>query len=148
MQYSIKFSHLDETSDWKAYVWIVLINKVAFEYKTGLGHATKVYDYSNKSLVPKKNPKPKDIETIRYTSNGSSFWLHVPKIEQVLHCLFIDCEAGTYSFNEFCDNLGCDNDSIKSFEVYRACEETQGKLKKALGEEFQAKKQEIAALDL
>lgn len=40
-----------------------------------------------------------------------------------------DAEAGQKSIDEFCDDLGYDNDSIKALDVYRACMKTAQKLR-------------------
>ena len=53
-----------------------------------------------------------------------------PTIEDVLECLGSDAECGLYSFEDFCDNLGYSNDSIKAFQTYRQCEEIAKKIRK------------------
>ena len=47
----------------------------------------------------------------------------------ILACLYNDKQAGEYNFNDFCDNLGYNNDSIKDFDTYRACMDTAYKLR-------------------
>lgn len=47
-----------------------------------------------------------------------------PKNADVLYCLLLDAEANSQSFNDWCDNYGYDNDSIKAESTYRACCET------------------------
>ncbi len=51
-----------------------------------------------------------------------------PTLEAVLHSLALDSEAIEMSFNDWCDNLGYDNDSMKAFGMYQACCESAKKL--------------------
>lgn len=48
-----------------------------------------------------------------------------PKKKDVLYSMIMDDVSGL-SFNDFCDEFGYDNDSIKALETYKVCEkETQ-----------------------
>ena len=77
---------------------------ISIEYKMGLGHIIKA---KNKYLEDR--PKP-------------------PTLETVLHSLTLDSEAREMGFNDWCDNLGYDNDSMKAFGMYQACCESAKKL--------------------
>lgn len=44
-----------------------------------------------------------------------------PTVKDVLYSMMVDDVTGM-NFNDFCDNFGYDNDSIKALETYRACE--------------------------
>lgn len=51
---------------------------------------------------------------------------NTPQIEDVMYCLTSDagCIAYGQSFEDFCAELGYDNDSIKSQKIYYACLDT------------------------
>jgi len=84
------------------------------------------------------------------TVNGESFQCRTglgikekPTQNMVLESLFLDASCGQESFNDFCDNLGYSNDSIKAFDNYRQCMENAKKLRKALGNEYNTIKESI-----
>lgn len=122
IKYSVKFLCETNLNNWECYKWLTTVNGESFEYHTGLGHATKVYKDHYR-----RNKKP--LNSIRV---GNEF-LHVPRLEDVLESLILDLECGEYSFNEFCDNLGYDNDSLKALDIYRACMGNGEKFLKAVG---------------
>ena len=47
----------------------------------------------------------------------------------ILSCLYWDSLSGSESFNDFCDNYGYDNDSLKALDIYRNCMDTATKLR-------------------
>ena len=52
-----------------------------------------------------------------------------------------------YSFEEFCDNMGYSNDSLKALDTYRACLETAKKLKACLKNEYSEIEQRVRDLN-
>lgn len=44
-----------------------------------------------------------------------------PERADVVACLVCDSEALDYSFQDWCDNYGCDSDSISALETYNEC---------------------------
>lgn len=140
MKTKMIFSHLDETGEWPHFAWKVEINGLFFDYKTGLGHKTNFMGRE----YGKMNKKPEN--SIRL--EDAKCWAHIPKIDHVLHALFLDASCGFESFDNFCDNLGYSNDSITHFEIYRQCAATDKKLRIALGKEYQTEKARIEALEL
>ena len=130
----LTFSHKNTAEKWGHYAWTLLIDNELFNYKTGLGHAKKMNE-----LIPSWS-KPKDIECF---SLDNSEWVHIPKAMDIVECLFSDAECGLYSFTDFCDNLGYDHDSISALKTYMACQDTETRLRKALGKEYQAIKSQI-----
>lgn len=54
-----------------------------------------------------------------------------PQLSSVLSSLVLDSEACSMSFNDWADNFGYDNDSIKARKTYEACQENSDKLNKA-----------------
>lgn len=134
---------------WECFMWIVSINGEQFEYNAGLAHFTPYVgkkDGSRETVhdsMYKKNKKPENS-----LANGElEGWLHVPQLNDVLECLFLDASSGQDSFNDFCDNCGYSNDSLKALDIYRACMAIVPKLRKALGEKYNAVKEEIEALN-
>jgi hypothetical protein len=50
-----------------------------------------------------------------------------------LYCMISDMDCGEYSsFQDFCDNLGYDNDSIKALETYQACQQGARKFRQVV----------------
>ena len=58
-----------------------------------------------------------------------------PTLESVLSCLISDSYCGR-SFQDFCDNLGYDNDSRKAEKTFKATLKQTSKLKKLLDNKF------------
>lgn len=72
---------------------------------------------------------------------GFDFWfsqgasnLDVPTVEDALMCLASDAHSTKdNSFEEWCRDLGYDDDSRKALSIYEACEETANELERLLG---------------
>lgn len=131
MKYKIDYVGFVENEEWSHHSWKITIGNEMFEYKTGSGHFTP---YFNKGLT--RNKKPININVI--VNSKMNGWVHVPNINCVLDALFMDSAAGRESFEEFCDSSGYSSDSLKAFDIYRACMETHKKLLRALGSEYQS----------
>ena len=58
-----------------------------------------------------------------------------PTLESVLNCLISDSTCGE-TFQEFCDNLGYDNDSRKAEKTFNTILKQTSKLKKLLDNNF------------
>lgn len=137
MQVKITFQGMRNTDNWNHFAWLVNINGVDFEYRTGLGHAVKRYT-SGKYTA---NKKP--LNSI--TTDDS--YVSIPQLDDILQCLFSDASAGSESFNDFCDNFGYSNDSLKALDTYRACMESASKLRKALGADYSAQRTRVESLN-
>jgi len=57
-----------------------------------------------------------------------------PKVDDVLDCLKSDYLASLSDFNNFCDEFGYSNDSIRSKKTYDACVKNGKKLQKFLND--------------
>jgi hypothetical protein len=144
MQFKVTYQGKREIGqEWAHFAWLVEINGETFEYRTGLGHATSRHN----KLGMAYHKKPVTLQGKEVIALPNE-WVHVPSADDVLHCLFSDADAGAYSFDDFCDNLGYSNDSLKALDTYRACMESSKKLRKALGKEYGAESARIAALEL
>lgn len=116
MKMTITFQHLNQDDKWPHFAWSVSVNGELFSYKTGIGHAY---------MGPKQNAEdvlmhdrigylfPK--RAINRGHTPAKCYAVAPKQDDVLQALFSDAEFGAYSFDEFCDNLGYSNDSLKGF---------------------------------
>lgn len=67
-----------------------------------------------------------DAVEIIYYSMGSGL-NYSPILGEVLASIFQDAQASEYGFEEFCDNFGYDNDSIKALKIYKECQKARGK---------------------
>jgi len=150
MQFTINFTGKREScKHWNSphFAWLAVINGVSFEYNTGMGHCTPKYGKPSgarqsiwESERPNKRPAVPCIGT-------ETAWVHLPQLDDILQCLFSDADAGSQSFNDFCDNFGYDNDSLKALDTYRACMESASKLRTALGKEYDAVRTRIESLN-
>lgn len=129
IQNTMTYAGQHSNEDWKHFLWLVTIGGITFEYRTGLAYCT-----------PQRNEKP-DVPCI--LDSDIEAWVHLPKIENVLDCLFMDADAGAENFDDFCLNHGYSSDSLKAFDTYRACMESGKKLKKAFGPKYNEVKEYI-----
>jgi len=62
-------------------------------------------------------------------------WLKVvtPEDADVMYSLLMDAGCSIESFDDFCENLGYSNDSIKALNIYLKCQKTKASLVKLLG---------------
>jgi hypothetical protein len=61
-----------------------------------------------------------------------------PTADGVLDCLLSDASAGEQTFEEFCSDFGYDSDSRKAEATYRACAAMAPRLRRFLGDDFEA----------
>lgn len=129
------------------------INGQVFSYFAGIGHAY----IGKKKLTDRDFPaNMSDADLIckkafykKYSLNyNERVYIKAPTENDVYHCLFLDADCGSMSFNDFCSDFGYNNDSLKALDTYRACMENADKLKKALGNKYHEKRDEIQALEL
>ena len=138
MQVKITFQGARDSKEWNHFAWLVNINGVDFEYRTGLGHATpKVNKFGDRAWHKPAIP----------TVSIENAWVHIPGIDGVLECLFSDARCGAESFDDFCDNCGYSNDSLKALDTYRACMESAKNLRKALGAAYETERARIESLN-
>lgn len=120
----------------------------SFEYCQGMGHLIKPEQQLWGVKKPKKMESMNKDNIFRVYDNQSLIGWTEFKKENVLHCLFIDAQCASESFQDFCDNLGYSSDSIQALNVYQACQKELDKLRNVLGEDFNQLKEEIEALEL
>lgn len=112
--------------------YFVTINEQDFEYFRGIGHRIEKDRFQKdkfKKLI-NKNPIKTKSNLLMYVDELKSVSNPKPlNIDDVLYCLILDAQAGIQSFDDFCDNFGYDNDSIKANEIYKACQKNGKKVK-------------------
>lgn len=131
----VTFSHQSHDKEWPCFVWNVLIGNEQFSYRTGLGHATPYFNRIT-WLVNRKPENSFLFHGENHIDYKNDAFIHIPKIESVLECLFLDASCIDQSFSNFCADCGYDTDSMKAFKIYQACQDNAEKLRKALGKEY------------
>lgn len=58
-----------------------------------------------------------------------------PKLDDLFHSLLWDMESGYQDFEEFCDNLGLNTDSIKDRDIWLSCQKIRTNLEQMFSEE-------------
>ena len=61
-----------------------------------------------------------------------------PSAADVLYCLASDAQAGDLSFEDFCSDFGYDSDSRKAEQTWKACVRMAPRVRRFLGEHFDA----------
>ena len=113
--------------------YIILINGYDFEYFQGIGYREQKKIFNNgkvfKELL-RMNPKKTKENMILYKENIEKCSIVKPlKIDDVLNCLVLDYSVSRDDFDDFCANLGYNDDSIKALEIYNNCIKSAKKLK-------------------
>lgn len=67
-------------------------------------------------------------QQVMYPIDSGAVCVFVPTSAEVLYCLLLDAESGRYTFPEFCQNYGLDEDSRKALDTYLVCQNTSKKL--------------------
>jgi len=114
--------------------YIVIIEGQDFEYSCGIGHRIAKNELSmvknGFKKVINKNPRKDKASLYLYIDELKAVSKPKPlNIDDVLYSLILDSQAGAESFDDFCDNFGYDNDSIKANEIYKACQKNAKKVK-------------------
>lgn len=129
----LKKGALDGTADMDE--WLCSFNGVDFEYFTGLGHRAKPDERDKlkaRYAVPGVTPNDISRRTIygkRYLAELESLRKpQAPHATDVLYSLILDSSAVGQSFSSWCSDLGYDDDSVKAFNVYAACQKNADKL--------------------
>jgi hypothetical protein len=109
-------------------------NSLAFEYRVTIGKESTIYFTGIGWIEAKKKeglktfhvPNEYKMEFARVLKPFGRLTMYEfeylktvyrkePQPSDVAECLLNDIESGSMSFDEFCDNLGYSNDSIKAF---------------------------------
>ncbi len=121
------FRDKSSKTGWAHDVWLIKItvgdHSLSTPYNTGIGHRRRSITTPDRFYF--------GPETVQI------------KIEEVLQSLFLDADAGTESFAEFCDNSGLQTDSRKALETYLKCQETGANLRRLFGADYDAVADEV-----
>jgi len=114
--------------------YIVIIEGQDFEYSCGIGHRVAKNELRGTKdefdRVYNKAPRKEKANLYLYIDELKAVSKPKPlNIDNVLWSLILDAQAGTESFDDFCDNFGYNNDSIKANEIYLACQKNGKKVK-------------------
>jgi len=112
--------------------YIVIIEGQDFEYSCGIGHRIEKDRFQRDKFkkTMSRNPQKTKSNLLLYIDELKS--CSKPKklnIDDVLYSLILDAQSGTESFEDFCDNFGYNEDSVKHNEIYRACQKNGKKVK-------------------
>ena len=102
-----KYIRETQQGTWKCDQWEFTINGEKFDFFTGLGH---------RGLTEKAARVPA-----------------TPHVITMLHSLFVDSQAATQSFKDWCEECGYDTDSRNALQLYLECQNIDRKLRAALG---------------
>ena len=138
IHFSSRYMGFNNKDGWNSDKWLVKIGLHEFEYNTGLGHrishSANSYKLSAKQIESVKVLR--DLlgndrldNTVFKLSDGNSYAVS-PTQASVLYCLLSDANCAEQNFNDFCSDLGYDNDSMKAFKIYQACCDTLEKMRK------------------
>lgn len=80
-------------------------------------------------------------KTITSEYNQGSAYNAPPTAEIVASSLVMDANYGEDLFEEFCENLGYDSDSMKAHKIWEACRDTELRLRRMFGDKYEALKE-------
>ena len=143
MGLTLKYVCID-SGDWRTESkWQVIISKGKLSYSTeftkGCGHrifkliklglwdgVRRLRKFKNNERIPCIYGRP-DYDTRKHLAATDP---EPPYLTKVMHCLVSDANCAYGDFEEFCSDLDCDSDSIKTLEMYNACRKTRRELQK------------------
>lgn len=112
--------------------YIVLIEGQDFEYSCGIGHRIELDRFKREAFqkIMNKNPTKNKANLLMYIDELKKVSKPKPlNIDDILYSLILDSQFSNKTFDDFCDNFGYNNDSIKVNEIYRACQKNSKKVK-------------------
>ena len=112
--------------------YIVIIEGQDFEYSCGIGHRIELDRFRKKAFqkIMNKNPQKNKANLLMYIDELKKVSKPKPlNIDDILYSLILDSQFSNETFDDFCDNFGYNNDSIKANEIYRACQKNSKKVK-------------------
>ena len=116
--------------------WNVFIsfkdNKYITEYFTGIG-LRKLASNIQKDRNGFYNKISGDFKNMYDAAKANWLKTVTPDGADVMYSLLMDAGYGTETFDDFCDNLGYSNDSIKALNIYLKCQKIKASLIKLLG---------------
>lgn len=111
--------------------YIVIIEGQDFEYSCGIGHRVELDRYKKEAFqkLMNRNPQKTKPNLLLYIDELKKVSKPKPlNIDDVLYSLVLDSQFSNETFDDFCDNLGYNSDSMKANEIYRACQKNTKKV--------------------
>ena len=92
------------------------------DFSTGTGHRV-TYNKRKPVLrrLRKLYPCKQYYPSLVYRISGEEELAVKPDQASIIHALLMDSQAGDTSYNNWCEDWGYDNDSMKAFKVYQEC---------------------------
>jgi hypothetical protein len=143
-----------DSSDHTMFKFETTINGQTFDYFKGLGHVKikGIEKTTDHVMVQLSDQQLRQVSRELYNKKAESCFrtliVALPKLDEVLHCLFLDSQAHDESFCNWCANFGYDTDSISARDTYDKCTESYFKLRHALGNSFNDERERIEKLEL
>lgn len=112
--------------------YIVIIEGQDFEYSCGIGHRIELDRFKRDEFkkVMNKSPQKTESNLLLYIDELKKVSKVKPlNIDDILCSLILETSLPTETFDDFCNNLGYDNDSIKANEIYRTCQKNDKKVR-------------------
>jgi hypothetical protein len=112
--------------------YVVIIEGQDFEYSQGIGFRVELDRFKKEAFqkLMNKNPQKTKSNLLFYAEEIKKVSKPKPlDIDDILYSLILDSQAGNETFDDFCDNFGYDNDSIKANDIYRACQKNAKKVR-------------------
>lgn len=112
--------------------FIVIIEGQDFKYSCGIGHRIEIDRFKKEAFQKLMNKNPQKNKANLYLYIDELKKVSKPKklnIDDVLYSLILDAQSGTESFEDFLDNFGYNEDSVKHNEIYKLCQKNGKKVK-------------------
>lgn len=136
-----KYIRETQQGTWKCDQWEFEINGEKFDFFTGLGH--RGLTEKAKREIEEEYPPPRFLGTQAYgdylAALDAARVPATPHVITMLHSLFVDSQAATQSFRDWCEEFSYDRDSRKALEMYLECQEIDSKLRATFGQNTLAK---------
>lgn len=95
-------------------------------------HEGRIIGYANKYNVRISYQKRSGVfeftDSVANTNEGKEL-----EKKDVLYCLVMDYTSDTENFEDFCNELGYDTDSIKALNIFNAVKKNSEKMKRIFG---------------
>ena len=112
--------------------YIVIIEGQDFEYSCGIGHRIELDRFKREAFqkLMNRNPAKNKANLLMYIDELKKVSKPKPlNIDDVLYSLVLDSQFSNETFDDFCDNLGYNSDSMKANGIYRACQKNSKKVR-------------------
>ncbi len=117
--------YLTDPDGWQHFAWECTLGyqgrTLTTTYRTGVGHVKTPPHAAN-------TPQWATSRTIHATEAREAWFRNpkaptAPSVADVVSSLTLDGMSAQASFEEWCNDLGCDGDSRKAYSTYQACQE-------------------------